>query len=379
MNVLRFSELQRLGKRKGSSLFGLCSPVSTPHNNVSPFLLCKICFLTFFFLVAFSAQGQKTSDGHRYRIAFWNVENLFDTANDTLTNDDEFTPEGSHHWTRKRYDLKLGHMAQTLAALSLDDEGSFRPPLLVGMAEVENGRVLRDLCRGTALRKLGYSFVHFDSPDRRGIDVALLYRRKHFKPFLTDRIVLSDSTKSFFTRDILLVEGVAEGHDSIAVFVCHLPSKRGGYTAETRRIQAAARLRMAMDTVRQAHPQMALVVMGDFNATQEEACIREGILRHQQGDTLYINLMDSVPAGTGSYKFQGSWSVLDHMIVPQSLAHGTGHVAVAGGNAHIFAADFLLMDESRDMGKKMFRTFQGEQYLGGYSDHLPVYLDLIFK
>lgn len=377
MNVLRFSELQRFGKRTGSSLVGLCASVSIPHNNVSRFLLCKIYFLTFFFLATLSAQGQQTADGSRYRIAFWNVENLFDTENDTLTNDDEYTPEGSRHWSRKRYDLKQRHLAQVVTALS-EEGDDFLPPLLVGMAEVENARVLRDLCRGTVLRKLGYDFVHFDSPDRRGIDVALLYRRKHFKPFLTERLVLSDSTRDFYTRDILLVEGVADKHDSIAVFVCHLPSKRGGHVAEVRRMQAAKRLRWAMDTVRQAHPQMALVVMGDFNATPDEDCIREGILRRQLGDTAYVNLMDNVPPGTGSYKYQGNWSVLDHLFVPQNLVRSTGSPRLAAGK-HIFIADFLLQEEGRDLGKKLFRTYLGERYLGGYSDHLPVYLDLVFE
>lgn len=363
------------------------------HNTRLRFLLCGMCFLTFFFPLSVGAQEEAGLSAPRYRVAFWNVENLFDTENDTLANDDDFTPRGANRWSRRRYSAKLTHLCQTLVALAERPDGlGLDPPLLVGLAEVENDRVLRDLCLGTPLRKLGYTFVHFDSPDRRGIDNALLYNPKRFLPFLSQPISVSDSSRGFYTRDILLVEGVTELGDTLIVLVNHFPSKRNGAAGERQRMHIARVLRSVMDTLAASHPSAAIVAMGDFNATPDEAAVQQGLMcGADSSGAAFVNLMAPLPPGTGSHKFQGQWSWIDQIVVsrnmtwlapllaearPRQKSPTVCPLQVLDLRGKAFAPDFLLLDDEKYMDKKLFRTYLGVRYQGGYSDHLPVYVDL---
>ena len=305
---------------------------------------------------------------------FWNVENLFDTQDDSLRNDDAFTPTGDNHWTYGRYLNKQNRLCQTIAAMGIADGGSLEVPLLVGLAEVENDIVLRELVNGTSLRKFDYGFVHFDSPDRRGIDVALLYRRSLYTPFHVQPVNVSDSTRDFFTRDILLVEGCTREGDTLIAIVVHLPSKRGGSSADKNRLGVAQTLRMVMDTVSVAHPNSAIVVMGDFNASPGEPEMRKG-LANKNRKANFVNLMASIDAGRGSYKYQDQWTCLDQIIVSENMVDSSCAIQVRG-KAQIFDAGFLLLDDEKFLGKKVFRTYTGMKYNGGYSDHLPVYIDI---
>ncbi len=308
-----------------------------------------------------------------YRVVFWNVENLFDIYDDSTRNDDAFTPRGANAWTMKRYDVKQTHIAKTIVSAGFNGQDGFELPLLVGLAEVENDKVLRDLCRGTPLRRFDYGFVHFDSPDRRGIDVALLYRTGYFVPFLSEAINVSDTAEGFFTRDLLLVEGVTARGDTLVALVCHFPSKLGGTTADKRRKAIAKHLRTVMDSVTARHPSAALVVMGDFNGAPDE---RE--LRTVYDGASYVNLMAKVEKGRGSYKYQDYWSCIDQIIVSVNMNGGASPcpLMIMSDTGCIMESDFLLLDDDKFLGRKVFRTFLGPKYQGGYSDHLPVYVDI---
>lgn len=294
----------------------------------------------------------------RWTIAFWNVENLFDTQHDTLKDDCAFTPEGDNHWTTKRYQDKQKKIFKTIAAMQW--------PTIVGMAEVENGHVLRDLCRNTPLRKLGYDFVHFESPDKRGVDCALLYRKGNFEVLEAQNICVSDTTDDFYTRDILLVGGVLSNNtglsDTCYILVNHWPSKRGGAEAERHRMEIAHRLLHTMDSLQRSHPAALIVAMGDFNASGDEEAMRLGLgfgggEKNAEG---FYNLMCQIPQGEGSYKYKDTWSCIDQVIANRKL------------KVELFAPDFLLVNDEKYLGRKPFRTYTGMTYLGGYSDHLPV-------
>ena len=186
-----------------------------------------------------------------FTVAWWNVENFFDTRNDTLTDDDEFTPDGEYHWTYRKFNAKRDGIYKTLLKMDFPD--------VVGLGEVENAYVLRELCQGTPLRKKHYAYVHYDSPDRRGIDCALLYRRDRFTVTSSRPVNLSDSATGYFTRDILLVEGVTPSGDTLCFLVNHWPSKRGGDEAEKHRMLSAATVRRLMDSIATAHPTAAVI------------------------------------------------------------------------------------------------------------------------
>lgn len=294
----------------------------------------------------------------RWRMAFWNVENFFDTWKDTLKDDGSFTPEGDHHWVPRKYQKKKNNIYKTIAAM--------RWPVVVGLAEVENDYVLYDLCRNSPLRKMGYDFIHYESPDERGVDCALLYRADRFEVFMTGIVQVSDSTQGLYTRDVLLVGGVlrdAKGAgDSCFVLVMHWPSKLGGAEAEGHRMAIARRVNETMDHLQRTHPGALVVAMGDLNATSDEAPVSQGLgfgggLRNALG---FYDLVNTLPKGQGSYKYQGQWQYIDHVIANREMP------------VEVFAPDFLLVDDETYLGRKPFRTYLGMRYVGGFSDHLPI-------
>lgn len=315
--------------------------------------LCSVKKLLILGLLVVFAFGCRSQVDTCRRLAFWNVENFFDTQHDTLKEDMAFTPLGDNHWTAKRYEDKRNKIYKVLAAMDW--------PSVVGLAEVENDKVLRDLCLGTPLRKMKYGFVHYESPDRRGVDCALLYRKDHFRVIDSRPICVSDSASGFFTRDILAVEGVL-GEDTCYLFVNHWPSKLGGAMADGHRLAIARLLLHMMDSVKSAHPQALVLAMGDLNSSPDEEAVCEGLefRGNCMNESGFYNLMYQVPAGVGSYKYQGSWSCIDQVVCNRDL------------ELEIFSPDFLLIDDIKYLGKKLFRTYLGMRYQGGYSDHLPL-------
>ncbi len=298
-----------------------------------------------------------------FTVAWWNVENLFDTRDDPATNDDEFTPEGERRWTRRRLANKVNGIYKTLAMMDLPD--------VVGLGEVENKFVLRELCQGTPLSRVPYRYVHYDSPDRRGIDVALIYRTDRFTVTASRPVNVSDSNENYFTRDILVVEGVTTDGDSLCLLVNHWPSKRGGEEANAHRLRIADTLRRLMVELHDRHPSAAVIAMGDMNSSADEEAIATGMgFGNDSVNPDGIRLLTQrLPRGMGSHKYQGEWRYIDQMFL---LADAPWEVK----KMKLLMFDHLLTQDGNRPGQRPKRTYQGPRYEGGFSDHLPLLLKL---
>lgn len=308
---------------------------------------------------------------------FCNAENLFDTEDDPLKDDDAYTPDGDYRWSRSRYWDKLDAISKVIAAADED-----QVPAIVGLSEVENETVLTDLTARSALKEAGYRFVMTDSPDRRGIDVALLYRRSFFR--LLGHESLRVDLRPYgggATRDVLHVTGVLENHDTLDIYVCHWPSRYGG-TEETDRLRmcAARTVRASVDSVFRVRRKPYVIVMGDLNDGPDSPSVRDGLKAHRflsgagLDDRELVTVMD--PLADGSYKYQGVWDKYDQFVVSASLLNGLGCTGMTG--AEIMDLPFLLADDDAYGGVKPFRTYNGRRYQGGYSDHLPVKISVWF-
>ena len=325
--------------------------------------VCTLCFLSCF--------------GQGMTILFFNTENLFDTEDDPNKDDDAFTPDGDYRWTRSRYWNKLDAVSKVIVA---SDEDA--APALVGLSEVENETVLTDLTARSALKEAGYKFVMTDSPDSRGIDVALLYRRNYFK--LISHESLRVNLRPYgggATRDILHVTGVIETFDTLDVYVCHWPSRYNGTEqTEPYRMCAAKTVRESVDSVFSVRRKPYVVIMGDLNEGPDDPAVREGLKAHtfasgsMQNDSELVTVMD--PLDDGSYKYQGTWDKYDQFIVSASLLNGLGCTEMKG--AEIMHLPFILTDDNTYGGVKPLRTFNGRRYQSGYSDHLPVKFSIGF-
>lgn len=283
------------------------------------------------------------------RIVSYNVENLFDTKHDTLKNDSSFLPEGMHHWTYRRYQTKIDRIAQVLVNI-----GGWESVPLVGLCEVENARCLRNLCY--KLRRFHYKYVHYDSPDERGVDVALLYDSTRLS-ILNSR-ALSLSLDGDATRDILYVSAWYEQRDTIHVMMCHLPSQLGGASnTDWKRQRAKSLIQSQIDSILLLQPSANIVVMGDMNTSAQDDL------------TGMVNLMIPIQKmGQGTHKYQGIWTCLDQFYVSQSIA--------TKATATIFSPWWLLEEDTKYLDYKPHRTYIGFRYNDGYSDHLPIVLHL---
>lgn len=282
----------------------------------------------------------------------YNVENLFYPENDSLHQDDEFTPEGARHWSYTRYRNKLAHIAQVMASI-----GDWQMPTIVGLQEIEEDRCLEDLCR-YYLPSHKYRFVHFDGPDERGIDVALIYDTTQVTLRSARAIPVKMSEGMRPSRDVLYTEFLTEDSMPLHVFTCHLPSQLGGAGQSAFRREAVYRvLRLQTDSLLQADSLAQIVVMGDFNSNPLD-CLSP-----------LINLMiPMADAGLGTEKYHGRWSCLDQFFVSPSLAPRV--------DACILEHEFLLEPDSKYLGMRPLRTFYGYKYKkNGFSDHLPILLE----
>ena len=245
---------------------------------------------------------KRKSDLHS--IAFYNLENLFDTVDDPDTLDDDFTPKGEKKWSMKRYKRKLYKLAKTISEIGANT--THNVPVLVGVAEVENAMVIEDLLTAEPLKDIGYGYVHYDSPDERGIDAALIYRRKNFKVLHSEPITLfvnNPDGKRDTTRDILYVHGELNG-EPVHVFVNHWPSRRDGET-ETgyKRIRAAETLTGFMEGIEREHANPNYIIMGDFNDNPDSPSIR--LL--MQKDNLYNPAEKLLTEYRGSANYRRQW------------------------------------------------------------------------
>ncbi|MDD2548904.1 MAG: endonuclease [Bacteroidales bacterium] len=319
-----------------------------------------------------------TQSQDRYRIMFYNVENLFDPFNDSLTNDDEFTPQGSRYWTWRKMTDKVNNIYKVITAV-----GEWDPPTMVGLCEIENRLVVKRITQHTPLSKFNYKIVHRDSPDFRGIDVALIYRPDQFaveeERFF--RVSYPDNPDRA-TRDVLYARGIIDGLDTLHVFVNHWPSKYGGALAsEPGRIAAGKLVRQKVDSIKIFHPDARIIVMGDFNDTPDSKPLAEGLVASPPeepftADGLYNLHYPYVAKGEGTLKYQGAWEIIDMMIVSKGLLSAKHGVYTTPDAGRIYRADFLLEEDERFVGVVPFRTYIGFRYHGGYSDHLPIYIDL---
>jgi endonuclease/exonuclease/phosphatase family metal-dependent hydrolase len=314
------------------------------------------------------------------RIAFYNVENLFDYFKDSIKNDDAWTPRGANRWTKARYEKKQKDLFKTIAAL-----GHEQPLAILGLCEIENKNVLQDLTRGTPLRTHNYRYIHYESADSRGIDVAMIYRPDLFEvlehyPILL--IVPPDTISK--TRDFLYVKGVLFQRDTVHLLVVHFPSKFGGLMqTKSRRAFAGELLRQKVDSILAENSLANIITMGDFNDEPSDESITISFrsrcdTTNFQSDDMF-NLMCRFEGKKGSHKFRETWSIIDQIMISKSLVKNINGLSISDQKAHIFEPDFLLEDDRVNMGKKPFRTYIGTRYHGGFSDHLPVYIDVVSK
>jgi predicted extracellular nuclease len=284
---------------------------------------------------------------------------LFDYKDDPKKNDNEFLPDATRRWTYFRYRDKLKNLAKGIIA-----SGDEYVPDLVGLCEVENDSCLYDLTRRSPLKEAGYRYVMTDSPDQRGIDVALLYQRGSFKLLQHQSIRIPfKQVKKAPTRDILHVVGKVVSGDTLDVMVVHYPSRRGGKAkSEPYRLLVAEILKHAVDSVMQVRQNPNVVIMGDFNDGPSSP-----VMKKLCSDGRLVNLMQGKKEGT--YRYRGAWEILDQFLVSEN---------VRTKNAEVLQHPFLLEEDEKYGGNKPFRTYNGMRYQGGFSDHLPIILDLQF-
>lgn len=292
--------------------------------------------------------------GLQAQIFCWNLENYFDPADDPATADEAFTPGGEHHWTKRKYEAKRNLIAKTIIA-SAERFGG-RMPVIVGLCEVENAKVLKALVEESPLAAQRYRSVHRESPDPRGIDVALLYDPERVRLLDFEFITI----KEFATREILYAKVTLP--DTLHVFVNHWPSKYSGAKAsEARRQAVCTALLHKLDSLHRSDSAAAVLLMGDFNATPNEPSVMR--LTTEGG------LNNITPKKGGTIRFKGKWEMIDQMLASPAAAQKIGP-------AEVFRPSFLLEDDKSFMGKKPRRTNVGPRYNAGASDHLPIIADI---
>ena len=316
-------------------------------------------------------------------IGFYNLENFFDIENDPKIKDDDFTPKGKFRWTEEKYREKLANMAYAISQIGININ-----PLgvsILGISEVENRNVLEELVHQESIKDKSYQIIHYDSPDRRGMDVALLYNPLHFTPIRHDtiafRIYNGDGSRRF-TRNILMVEGILDG-DKLYILVNHWPSRLGGQKrSEPDRIKGAKLCREYVDSILIIDSNNKIIIMGDFNDNPNNASIKDhlktkGNRKHLISSDLYNPMVEYIKRDQGSNVYRDSWSLFDQIILSQGLLNEEqeGYFYY---KAFIFNSKFLVQPTGKYKDHP-FRTFDLDTYQSGFSDHFPVYVHLLKK
>jgi hypothetical protein len=312
-------------------------------------------------------------------IAFYNLENLFDTIDSPDTPDEEFTPTGIKFWNTEKYVKKINNMADVISQIG--DEVIPGGPYIIGLAEIENRSVLEDLIKTDALKKSNYAIVHYDSPDERGVDVGLLYRKDYFT-------LLGSSTHSLKfdfdtidrTRDELLVKGLL-GKDTLYLLINHWPSRSGGELASMPKRKAAGDLtRQLVDSLLTIHSDAKIIVMGDLNDNPDNESVLKnlktgGNIDKLKKDELYNPYFDVFKKGVGTTAYRDAWSLFDQLLISQGLI-SEDKSSYAYWKSGIFRKNFVIQGDGQYEGYPK-RTFSFDFFQNGYSDHFPVYLFLI--
>lgn len=338
----------------------------------------KSILVFLFFAISLTVYAQTKP----YKIVFYNLENFFDTVNDPEVLDDEFTPEGPKKWTQDKYDKKLHNMERVffdIAAINKDY------PVVIGVSEVENRNVLEDIVAAPKLAPANYRIVHHDSPEARGVDVAFFYRADVFKLEGEKAIrTIIPSLPNFKTRDILTMWGKIDGEDFLFM-VGHWPSRLGGKEAsEYKRIAVGEQMRSIADSVKQIRPDVKVVLMGDFNDDPTDPCITQGLgaklkVKELQKGDYYAPYASMLKAGYGTLAYGDAWNIFDNIVVTENLVNDTTDklkIQKAPGSkfyGNIFKRHYMVQKEGQYKGYPL-RTYVGNNFQGGYSDHFPVYI-----
>ena len=317
-----------------------------------------------------------------HKIMFYNMENFFDTIDDPETNDEEFLPDGAKRWNTAKYDKKLRNMERVLFDIAAIDRNY---PAVIGVSEIENRSILEDIASTRKLLPARYAICHYDSPDLRGVDVAFLYRPDVFKLEGSAAIPFRmPDMPDFRTRDFVTMWGTIED-EPFFFLVSHWPSRLGGQAASaSKRMAAAEQVRAIVDSVQRADPATKVVVMGDLNDDATDRSIVEGLrAKGRIGDVgpgdMFNPFIALLKAGYGSLAYRDDWNLFDNIIVSDNLATGStgelkiwpvGDTKFYGG---IFRRPYMIQKEGQYKGYPL-RTFVGNNFQGGFSDHLPAYI-----
>jgi hypothetical protein len=334
-------------------------------------------FLALLLCVSFSCYSFAQQNKSEFSIVFYNAENLFDIYDNQETEDDNFTPQGELHWTGKRFNEKLLNISKVIVSAS-----GWDVPEIVVFAEIENRDVLEKLIRNTPLQSVPFKIIHKESPDFRGIDVALIYNSVQFFPLEYKYYPLIVKGKLLNTRELLYVSGVINGIDTLHIFGNHWPSRYSGFL-ETKSLRKAAAqlLKDKVDELNEKYKSPKILILGDFNDNPEDESLVEVLKAGKVGqyvaqDQLYNLLYEWKTSSHGSLKFQSQWFLFDQIIVSGSLLSTSSGIFTKPENAEIISLPFLLEEDKKYGGQKPFRTYYGFSYNGGFSDHLPVLLKL---
>ena len=306
-----------------------------------------------------------------YRVMFYNVENFFDADTDSTRTYNEFTPKGDLHWTQKKVADKRNALYKVITAI-----GGWSPPVIIGMAEVENRKALEELITQTPLNKHRYKIIHYESQDFRGIDAAILYTRD-FTLLHAHAIRVTDPEDSTFkTRDMIYAKGLLN-NDTLHFFVNHWTSRyRGLLESSPKRILQANQLLRVTDSICTKNPEAKIILTGDFNDSPEDESMQ--LLVHSGHACRFINLpMQATNKNvSGTLKYQGHWSVFDQMLVTKNLLDKNEKLFVVDDKGVIFSDSFVLEKDKKFGGYQPYRTNIGLTYHEGFADHLPVYMVL---
>ena len=325
--------------------------------------------------------AQQSTTPQRVTVAFYNLENLFDTI-DQENNDEEFLPNGANRWTPERYQHKLRNMSHVISLIGGDG------PAIIGVAEIENRGVLEDLIAQDSLRDKHYDIVHYDSPDRRGIDCAILYQPEVYKVFASGvRAVEIPNEPWIKTRDVVYASGLIDG-EIVHVLVGHWPSRSGGEAVSLHRRMAAAKtMRSVADSLYTLFPGSKVIMMGDFNDDPISPSVRDGlgVQNHPEKtnpDDYYTPMLQLYNKGMGTLAYRDVWNLFDIIVVNGELIGSNPTTwqlyrdPETTDMAFIFKQPFMIQQSGQYKGYTL-RTFVGGQWQGGYSDHFPVYVYLV--
>ena len=323
-------------------------------------------------------RGTEVSKSKSLSIAFYNVENLFDTIDDPNISDEKYTPESEFNWNLEKYSHKLNQLSKVIS--SIDTLNGF--PAIIGLCEVENLNTVKDLVANSLLKKANYKIIHKDSPDERGIDVTMLYQREYYTPLENSFIYVNLPDSGNTTRDILYSKGILAGTDTVHIFFNHWVSRWGGQEkTEPLRIFIAKMLKHTTDSIMQQNPNALIIMAGDLNDNPTDKSVIDFLAAHKpeksvNNGELYNLALSKYENGEGSIYYKG-WSMFDQIIVSSPLLNKENKVHLTANSQNVVKYDWMLFTPKN--GEARPNRTAAKNYYGGFSDHLPVMIYLNVK